>query len=465
MTTVSGSTVAQPRSVHRSLAGWGNYPVEECEVYRPERIDELGQIVLHAPEASLIGRGHGRSYGDAALNGGAGVVLHDRLNRLLSFDPDAGVARVEAAVSLAEMIDHFLPRGFFFPVTPGTKHISIGGAIAANVHGKNHHRDGSISSQLCDFRLMTASGDVVHCSREENSDLFWATLGGMGLTGLILDARLQLRSVANAYLHCETERTPDLDSTLESIISRDCDFAYAAAWIDCLARGRSMGRSVLLRANPAATDELPRAALGDPLSISSPSLLRVPFNLPSFAINSFNMRVFNTGFYHLNRPGSAIANYERYFYMLDAVLDWNRVYGKNGVVQYQIVLPQDDAREPLVHILDEISKSGRGSFLAVLKSMGPEDEGLLSFPMPGMTLALDFPYTGPDLIALLHRLDDCVLQHGGRVYLAKDACLSREHFEQMYPGLDRFREIKAKVDPQGRFSSSLARRLGLVEPS
>jgi FAD/FMN-containing dehydrogenase len=452
-----------PRSVIGPLSGWGKYPVEECVTYRPERVDELASIVTRAPEATLISRGHGRSYGDASLNAGNAVVLHERLDRFLAFDDEAGVLHCEAAVSLAEIIDHLLPRGYFMPVTPGTKHISIGGAIAADVHGKNHHRDGTISAQLVDFRLLTARGEVLLCSREENSEAFWATIGGMGLTGLILDAHLRLRRVETAYVRGTTERAPNLDATLESIVASDRDNAYAVAWIDCLARGRAMGRSVLLRANPIGVDELPAEARRAPLSISAASWLGVPFDLPGFVLNGHTMRAFNTAFWLAHRNGETIANYEQYFYPLDAVAHWNRVYGKRGCLQYQAVLPTASAREGLVSMLERITAKGWGSFLAVLKSMGPANAGLLSFPCEGLTLSLDFPYYGPELLELLHTLDEIALRHGGRVYLAKDACLRAEHFQEMYPNLDQFREIKAKLDPERRFSSSLARRVGILE--
>ncbi len=455
--------MSAPRAREMEIGGWGNYPVERCRVYRPETLTALRQTVEEAPEASLIARGHGRSYGDASLNAGRGVVLGERLGRILGFDESAGIVHCEAAVGLWEIIEVFLPRGFFFPVTPGTKHISIGGAIAADVHGKNHHRDGSIGRWLERFRLLTASGAILDCSRHENADVFWASVGGMGLTGVIVDAHLRLKRVETAFVLGHTEKAPHLDAALESMAQNDRDADYSVAWIDCLARGRKMGRSVILRANPAPLDALPPPLRATPLAIRPRSRINVPFHLPDFVLNDFTMGAFNTTFYHAHRNGHAISNMEPYFYVLDSVLNWNRVYGKRGVLQYQVVVPTTSARPALVELLERITEAGGGSFLAVLKSMGEEGEGLLSFPMPGFTLSLDFAYTGPDLIALLHRLDEIVLRHGGRVYLAKDACLEAELFRQMYPGLARFQEIKQKVDPDGRFASSLARRVGLVE--
>ncbi|MBW2386479.1 MAG: FAD-binding oxidoreductase [Deltaproteobacteria bacterium] len=449
------------RSARQPLSGWGRYPVYECDVYRPERLDQLSEIVASAPSTNLISRGQGRSYGDASLNQDRGVVLHDRLDRFLDFDPATGILHCEAAVTLAEIIDSLLPRGFFLPITPGTKRISVGGAIAADVHGKNHHRDGTISNQLLDFRLLTGQGEVLRCSREENVDLFWASTGGMGLTGAILDARLQLRAVETAYVENTTERCRDLDTALSRILESDRDYEYAVAWIDCLARGRSLGRSVLLRANAAPLEALPAAARNDPHAIRAPWRPSVPIDLPSFALSSFNMKLFNSAFYAANRDGRRITSYEQYFYPLDAVGHWNRIYGKKGCLQFQAVLPLSSSREGLVEMLERTVDARRASFLAVLKSTGPACDGLLSFPLEGTSLALDFPNTGPDVLALVEDLHEIVLRHGGRVYLAKDSCLRPDQLRAMYPELGRFQEIRAKYDPQQRFSSSMARRLGL----
>ncbi|MCZ6782127.1 MAG: FAD-binding oxidoreductase [Proteobacteria bacterium] len=451
------------RHVSRAVSGWGNYPVAQCDVYRPETRADLAEIVARAPQSSLIARGLGRSYGDAALNAGHAVIQSDRLDRLLSFDPEGGVLACEAAVSLAEILDVFLPRGFFFPVTPGTKFITVGGAIAADVHGKNHHRSGSMAASLLDFQLLTARGDVLTCSREENADLFWATLGGMGLTGVILEARLQLRPVDTAAMVVDQEKARDLDAVLERCAESDDDYDYSVSWIDCLARGRSLGRSILLRANHAALEDLPASARAEPYAPQRRLQLSVPFTLPSFTLNPVSVRAFNTGIYHVHRSGRTVRDCDGYFYPLDRVHHWNRIYGRRGMLQYQCALPHESARQGLVEVLEELSSTRRASFLAVLKSFGAASEGVLSFPRPGFTLALDLPYTGPDALAALARLDRIVARHGGNVYLAKDACLDPQLFRDMYPGLERFREIKDKVDPEHRFSSSQARRLGLAE--
>jgi FAD/FMN-containing dehydrogenase len=445
------------------LSGWGSYPVEECDLYQPRNLEELREIIQNAPQADLISRGKGRSYGDAALNQNRGVLLPEGQNRILQFQEDSGVIECEASTSISEILDHVLPRGFFLPITPGTKHITIGGAIAADIHGKNHHRDGTISTQLLDFRLVTGTGTILSCSRTQNADLFWATLGGMGLTGVLLDARLQLRRMETAYVSAYTERCQNLDETLERMETGDRHYDYAVAWIDCLARGRALGRSVLLRANPASLDDLPTRLRASPNANPRLPTLEMPFELPSFLLNPFNMRLFNAAFFRAPRARRSLRHCNRYFYPLDRIDHWNRIYGRRGVLQYQLVLPCTTARQGLREILDQTTASGRGSFLAVLKSTGPATVSPLSFPIEGISLALDFPNTGSDLLDMLGRLDSIVVRHGGRVYLAKDSCLGPEDFRAMYPRLAEFQAVKKKYDPKTRFSSSLARRLGIVE--
>lgn len=452
-----------PRCASAELAGWGRFPIETCDVYRPEHMDELAAIVGRAPQASLIARGLGRSYGDASLNGGAGVVLARAFDRMLAFDSETGVLHCEAAVSLADIIQHLLPRGFFFPVTPGTKYITVGGAIAADVHGKNHHRSGSMSAFVLDFDLLTGKGEVLRCSREEHADVFWATVGGMGLTGVILGARLQLRRVETAYMRTSTERATDLDDVLQRMEARDDQYDYAVAWIDCLGRGGTLGRSVLHHANHLGRGELPESLRAAPLVTPRKRGLAVPFTLPNATLNAFTTRAINEVYYRAHPTREAVVDCDRFFYILDVVQHWNRGYGRRGVLQYQALLPPDTSRAGLIALLEKLSASRRASFLAVLKSCGAASGGLLSFPRPGFTLALDLPNTGSDAHALLAELDAIVLRNGGSVYLAKDACLDAETFRAMYPGLERFRAVKAAIDPEQRFSSSLARRLEIVE--
>ncbi len=452
-----------PRSATQRLAGWGRHPVEECTVYRPERRSDIRAIIERAPENDLTPRGLGRSYGDASLNSTGAVVLSQRLDRILGFDAETAELHCEASVSLSDILERFLPQGFFFPVTPGTEFITIGGAIAADVHGKNHHGSGSMAAWLLDFRLLAADGQVLDCSRDSNPEVFWATVGGMGLTGMILDARIRLQPVATAHMRTEHEQLRDLDALLERTSETDSDSAYSVAWIDCLSRGRQLGRSVVLRANHADPEDLPASLRTVPLALAKRRTPRVPFTLPNFVLSRPAMRAFNEVYFRSHPTRTFVSDCRSYFYPLDSIRDWNRAYGRRGVLQYQCLFPTANARSGLVQVLETLAHSGSGAFLSVLKSMGPASGGLLSFPYPGQTLALDLPFTGAGARKLVAQLDAIVLQHGGRVYLAKDACLSPESFRDMYPDADRFREIRDRVDPRRRFSSALARRVGLVE--
>lgn len=449
--------------VERWLAGWGNCPVQRCHVYRPDSPDELLQLLTSKAETSYIARGLGRSYGDASLNEHSGVVLHERLARFLCFDPQTHTLECEAGVTFAEIIEIFLPRGYFLSVTPGTKHVTVGGAIAADVHGKNHHCEGSMAESIIDFNLLTAAGDVLTCSREENADVFWATIGGMGLTGIILSAQLRLRPVESAYLTVDYQRAINLDDALEQISQADDSYTYSVAWIDGLATGGSLGRSVLLRGNHTPVDALPERARAQPRSAPLKGKITVPFFAPSFLLNSLSVRALNRLYYRKHRNATRVVDYDTFFYPLDAVLHWNRLYGKRGFVQYQVAFPFKTSRAGLVELLERLVQSRRSSFLTVLKRFGPANEGLLSFPFSGHTLALDLPNTGRDLVEFLGELDRIVLKHEGRVYLAKDAFLTPDAFAAMYPNLPRFKEIKQRIDPEQRFVSSLARRVGIVE--
>jgi decaprenylphospho-beta-D-ribofuranose 2-oxidase len=458
-----GEAPGLPRHAHREISGWGNFPVEACDVFRPERFDELAEIVATTPHASITARGLGRSYGDAALNADGAVIETSRLDRMLAFDEETGVLHCESAVSLADIVAHFLPRGFFFPVTPGTKFITVGGAIAADVHGKNHHFSGSMSAFLIDFRLLTAAGELLLCSREENAEVFWATIGGMGLTGIVVEAQLRLRRVETSYMNAETEQLRNLDHVLERLEAAEGN-EYSVAWIDIVAKGASLGRSVLLRANHANLSDLDASLRSAPCRSRKGLSAGLPFMLPSRTVNAISIRAFNEVYYRAHPTRHSISHCDSYFYPLDQLAHWNRAYGRAGAMQYQALVPPQNARETLLALLEELARSKQASFLAVLKTFGASSEGLLSFPRPGYTLSIDLPHTGQAVLDALARLDQIVLRAGGSVYLAKDSCLEAESFAAMYPGLDRFRDVKAKIDPEQRFSSSMARRLQIVEP-
>jgi FAD/FMN-containing dehydrogenase len=432
--------------------------VQSCRVYRPEKVAELRQVLAEGGAGGLVSRGLGRAYGDAALNADGAVVSHLRLNRMLGFDAETGVLECEGGVSFAEIIDALLPRGWFLPVTPGTKFVTVGGALACDVHGKNHHRDGTIASFVDSFRLLTPARGEIVCSRDENAEVFWATLGGMGLTGAIVSARIRLLRVESAFVRVDHDRSKDLDASLERFSSSDQEYRYSVAWIDCLARGAALGRGVLMRGDHAPAS----AVAGDPLARRGKERARVPLDAPALLLNRFTVGAFNR-LYHAAHPDreGRLASLDAFFYPLDAVGAWNRLYGRRGFVQYQLVVPPDGGREALVKVLEKVAKSGRASFLAVLKRFGEANAGPLSFPTAGWTLALDMPVAA-GLTEMLRELDAIVLDAGGRVYLAKDAALDAATFAAMYPHAERFREVKRAVDPDGVLTSSLARRVGLA---
>jgi decaprenylphospho-beta-D-ribofuranose 2-oxidase len=442
------------------LGGWGRFPLARCQVFRPERRAAVAETLAAKAAPTFIARGLGRSYGDAALNADGGVIVHDRLDRVLGFDAARGALHCEAGVSIADILRWWLPRGWFPSVTPGTKSVTLGGAIAADIHGKNHHRDGTNAAVVDELTLLTAEGETLRCSRTEHADVFWATVGGMGLTGMILDARLRLRPVETAWLRVDYRKARDLDETLSVFASSDAGSLYSVAWIDCLARGRATGRTVIMHGEHATVAEA-RAAGHAPFEIPRGVAATVPVDMPGALLNPLSVRVFNAVYYAAHREARRLVSVDRFFYPLDGVAHWNRLYGRRGLAQYQIVLPPDEARRGLVTLLERLSGSGRPSFLAVLKRFGPEGPGLLSFPRDGYTLALDLPVRD-GLVAFLRELEGVVLARGGRVYLAKDATTSPEAVRAMYPRLDEFLAIKARLDPRGVLSSSLARRLGLV---
>ena len=437
------------------LSGWGRYPVQTCELERPERYADL-----RSDARSLIARGQGRSYGDAALNENGRVLLTERVNRLLDFDVENGVLRAEAGATLAEILEVIVPKDWFLPVTPGTKFVSLGGCVAADVHGKNHHHDGSFGDHVINLKLILDDGSQMICSASENPELFWATVGGMGLTGIIGEVTLKLVPIATPCMMVRNYRAENLEQLFRLLQNQDSDDRYTVAWIDSMANGRHLGRGIAMCGHHASAEELP-VDFRNPARV--PGSRAIPFDFPGWALNPLSIAAFNALYY--SREGGKqqpfISNIDSFFYPLDAIGKWNRLYGKRGFVQYQCVIPEASAYDGIKNLLEELLHSGRPSFLAVLKRLGAQGRGLLSFPMAGYTLALDLPIRDEGLFALLDKLDKIVLQHGGRVYLAKDARLAAETFRAMYPQYGEWLKIKHAVDPQNSFSSSLARRLGL----
>ncbi len=444
-----------PKTAELPLVGWGRFPIQNCHVARAEKRRELGEFALDGDFSSVLARGLGRAYGDAALNENAGVMLTEKLNRFLNFDAQSGVLSAEAGVSFASIAEVFIPRGWFLPVVPGSKWITLGGAIACDVHGKNHVRDGSIANFIESFELILASGEVLNCSREENCEAFWATLGGMGLTGIIASARLRLVPLETTSVRVKNQKTRDLDELL-ALWDESSGDKYEVAWIDCLAKGENLGRSILMRANPVLQGEIEGANLEFDIAPAK----KIPFDFPDFALSPASVKAFNAAYYARHSSGEEIEGFESFFWPLDALGDWNRIYGARGFIQYQCLLPFETAQNGLKRLLETISASGLAAFLAVLKKYGAADKSPLGFARPGYGLALDLPMA-PGIAEFAARLDAITLDCGGRVYLAKDATLSAPAFRRMYPRLAEFEAVKARLDPDNRFSSSLSRRLGI----
>lgn len=451
--------------VEREMAGWGRYPVVKGSVSRPESRAELVRALADVNGRGVLAHGLGRSYGDTALLADGRMIVTSRLDRMLAFDEESGWLTAEAGVSYADLLRVFVPRGFFPPVTPGTAFVTLGGALACDVHGKNHHVDGCISNHVRAFELLLASGEVVRVTRETHPDLFMATIGGLGLTGIILSVELKLRPIANPYIEMESVRVESLDHFFE-VSRQSAGFTHTMGWIDCVTRGRGMGRGIFMRGRHAEPGAAPSAGLATRLKELAHPLLMMPFDGPNWLLNQATIRAFNEVYFRRHPRGerAAIVPYEPFFYPLDAVRDWNRIYGRRGFLQYQMVLPPDPEHRAMRRILDAITRSGMGSFLAVIKEFGERANGWLSFPRHGVTLALDFPNHGAPLLELCERLDAITLDAGGRVYLGKDARLSRASFQRMYPEWQAWKAVRDAVDPRGLFRSAMGERLGLVAP-
>jgi FAD/FMN-containing dehydrogenase len=400
-------------------------------------------------EQPVLPFGQGRSYGDTCLNDGGVLLDTGFLSRFISFDETTGVLRCEAGTTLAALLELTVPRGWFPGVTPGTRHVSLGGAIAHDVHGKNHHRGGTFGRDVRCFELLRSNGQRLVCSRTENADLFAATIGGMGLTGLILWAEVQLKKIRGPLIDVERVRFSGIDEFFDVSAESDAAFEYTVAWVDCLARGRALGRGIFFRGNHSAESAPPRAR-------GAGRGVPVPFDFPATLLNRWTIGAFNALYYHrqMAKLVRSRTHFNPFFYPLDALRDWNRLYGRAGFLQYQCVVPRED-RGPIRDVLACIAQSGFGSFLAVLKTFGEmASPGMMSFPRPGVTLALDFPFRGPRTLALFDQLDVIVRASGGAVYPAKDARMSAASFQSFFP---RWREFAAFVDP--KFSSSFWRRV------
>lgn len=438
-----------------ALSCWGNYPRSASFIKRIERYHDI----MPEHEGKTIARGLGRSYGDAALNTDQTVLLMHRMNRMLAFDQNTGILRAEAGTTLQEILDVFIPRGWFLPVVPGTKFATLGGCFAADIHGKNHHSDGTFSYHVKEIELILADSSRRRCSPERNPALFWATAGGMGLTGIISEVALQLVPVETAYISVDYRTARNLDHMLE-LLENSKDKKYSVAWIDCLSTGDAFGRGIVMNGRHASKSELP-PSIKHPLQPPKRKIHNAPFFFPNKTLNYWSIKAFNACYFRIysKKASPSIVDYDSYFFPLDSIDNWNRVYGRRGFLQYQFVIPSAHARQNLPIILKKLTSSRLPSFLAVLKRFGKQGEGMLSFPREGITLALDLPNAGEKVFYLLDELDNILLKCNGKVYLAKDARLKNSAFYAMYPRYNEWRQIKNLVDPHDTFSSDLSRRL------
>ena len=428
------------------LNSWGMYPQIKSKKFTFNTKDNLRNILEE--NSTFIPFGNGRSYGDSALN--ENIIYCKPYNYFLDFDQEKGILHCQSGVLLSEIIEAFVPRGWFLKVTPGTKLITIGGAIASDVHGKNHHVEGCFSSCVEEFNLMLPNGEIKNVKKDD--ELFLATCGGMGLTGVILDAKISLKKINSKYINQTTIKTKNLKETFEAF-EKYSHMPYSVAWIDCLASGEDIGKCLLMVGDFADDGKL---------DFKEKKKINIPFNFPSFALNSLSVKAFNWLYYKKSPDGESKqkVDIDTFFYPLDAINNWNRIYGKGGFTQYQFILPKEKSYDGLKEILEKISKSGKGSFLAVLKLYGEENKNYLSFPMKGYSLALDFKIE-KGIFELLNSLDEIVLKYGGRIYLTKDVRVSKETFEKGYPNIEKFRELRKKYAMSEKFVSLQSKRVGI----
>lgn len=438
---------AHPQAPGSRLAGWGRVPVVPGYQIRSE---DLEAATLGAP----LTRGLGRAYGDAALPapGDSFVAGSTLADRILDFDPATGILTAEAGLSLDELYRALLPHGWFTPVTPGTRFVTLGGMVAADVHGKNHHVDGCFGRHVLGLKLRVADGRLITCSRTEHADLFLASIGGMGLTGHILEVTVRLARVPSPWIYQETQRVGDIDAFMDALKSSAASWPMTVGWIDCQSRGSAMGRGVLFRGRWAEPDEAPRRfpVLRPPIP--------VPFTFPDGALGERIVEAFNAVYYRLPHAHRRVVHPRGFFYPLDIAGDWHRVYGPRGFTQYQCVLPESGGHGAARRFLEVVTRGAGASFLCVIKDCGPEGEGILSFPRRGISIALDLAMRD-DTQALIDQMNEQVIAEGGRIYLAKDALSRPEHFRAMETRLDRFLHIRRTWDPDGRIRSAQSVRL------
>ncbi len=433
------------------LTSWGHHRHADMTAYRPERLPALRQAVRTATaDGGSIAYGNGRNYGDLAMRDGGTALLTRRLDRIIEFDAYTGATTLEAGVTFSELHEFATQRGFLPPVTPGTAFVTIGGGVASDVHGKNHDLCGTLGAHIDWIDIVVANGECVRASQTEHPELFAATVGGCGLTGVIAVVRLRLRRQRANAVETREFRVRDLDHFFELMAEHRDKATYTVGWVDALQRGRKLGRGIYQTGEPVLSD-LTSPRHGGPT---------VPFTFPARTLNRHSVSLFNEAYFRrVPAPGRhRVIDYDTFHHPLDAISHWNRLYGRGGFYQFQCVIPDENGIDGVRALLEQVATVGAASFLAVLKTFGAEGFGHLSFPRPGVTLSLDLP-ARPETRELMHRLEFTTRDSGGRIYLAKDATMSAEGFAEMYPRLERFRSVLAEYDPTGRFESDMSRRL------
>ncbi len=441
------------------VTNWGNNPIVDANFFEPRDYNSAKDFVQ--TQDGMIPRGMGRSYGDSALS--SNILSSLKLNKFISFNKATGALTCESGVTFDDILKTFVPKGWFLPVTPGTKFITVGGAIGSDIHGKNHHNEGTFSNHLIAFDLLLASGEIIHCSRGENEEIFWATCGGMGLTGFILKATFLLKPIQTAFIRQKAIKTRNLDELMEKT-EANANHTYTVSWLDCLASGNSFGRGIVLCGEHATKEELNEKQLRNPYLTHCDPKLVIPFNFPSFTLNNFTVKAFNMLYYNktLKKVTEDIIHYDPYFYPLDMVHQWNRIYGKQGIAQYQFVVPYKVSKEVIKEVLIKTQKSGLASFLSVLKLFGKQRENYIRFPKEGYTLTLDFPISEKS-IKLMNEIDEIVLRNDGRLYLTKDGRMPKESFYKGYPEADKFKKLINEINPGNKFRSLQSQRIELTK--
>jgi decaprenylphospho-beta-D-ribofuranose 2-oxidase len=437
------------------ISGWAKYPIIDAQIVSPNSIEELIKVLS---KKSCIARGNGRSYGDSSISR-TNTICMKKFNRIINFDEQTGLITAESGVLLVEIINNYLPKGWFPKVSPGSKFVTIGGMVACDVHGKNHHKDGSFGNYIEWIDLVTSNGEIKRCSKKENTELFNWSIGGMGLTGIIIQVAFYLRPVKTSWIKQKTISAKNIDDTIK-IFEKTLDSRYSVAWIDCLSSGKNLGRSIIMLGEHAEISDLKPYMKKNPLVLKNKFKIRIPFNFPSFILNFTTIKIFNLFYYLLGKKnkGYKLVDYDTFFYPLDYLLDWNRIYGKKGFAQFQCVIPLENSLAGIRELLEVISRSKSNSFLTVLKRFGKQDN-FLSFPVEGYTLSLDFPLTKNNL-EFMKQLDEITIKHRGQFYLAKDSRLDKKNFKRSDTKFENYSKFRGS-EIKKTFSSSQSERLGL----